>query len=85
MQIREVWPHDGNSVQFYCLVNGRYDLISTSFELPGLEVARIDRFFDQRLRTGETTYPPSESISGSQDRCVGPSGLWSSSSTKAGA
>ena len=55
MQVREVLRHDGTSVQFYRLVNGQYDLIPSSFELPGLEASLINRFLDQRLQAGETT------------------------------
>jgi Uma2 family endonuclease len=56
MQVREVWRHDGNSVQFHRLVNGRYERIQESLELPGLESTLINRFLDQRLQTGETTW-----------------------------
>jgi len=56
MQVREVWRHDGTSVQFYRLSNGRYELIPESVELPGLSSDRINRFLDQRLQVGETTW-----------------------------
>lgn len=56
MQIREVWRHDGTSVQFYRWVEGRYESIPTSIELPGLDSALINRFLDQRLQAGETTF-----------------------------
>jgi Uma2 family endonuclease len=56
MQVREVWRHDGIAVQFYRLVNGNYDLIPTSVELPGLDAAIINRFLEQRLLVGETTF-----------------------------
>ena len=56
MQVREVWRHDGTAVQFYRLVNGNYDLIPTSIELPGLDAAVINRFLEQRLQVGETTF-----------------------------
>jgi Uma2 family endonuclease len=56
MQVREVWRHDGIAVQFYRLVNGNYDLIPTSIELPGLDAALINRFLEQRLQVGETTF-----------------------------
>ena len=56
MQVREVWRHDGTTVQFYRWVNGHYDLIPTSVELPGLDAALINRFLDQRLQAGETTF-----------------------------
>jgi Uma2 family endonuclease len=55
MQVREVWRHDGNSVQFYRWVNARYESIPESFELPGLKATLINRFLDQRLQAGETT------------------------------
>ncbi|MFN7892168.1 MAG: Uma2 family endonuclease [Pirellula sp.] len=56
MQVREVWRHDGTSVQFYRWLNGRYNLIPTSVELPGLDAALINRFLEQRLEAGETTF-----------------------------
>lgn len=56
MQVREVWRHDGASVQFYRLRDGRYETISTSLELPGLDVALVNRFLDERLQVGETTF-----------------------------
>lgn len=56
MQVREVWWHDGTSVQFYRWVNGRYERIQESLELPGLELTLVNRFLDQRLQTGETTW-----------------------------
>jgi Uma2 family endonuclease len=56
MQVREVWRHDGTTVQFYRLLNGNYDLIPTSVELPGLDSALINRFLEQRLQVGETTF-----------------------------
>lgn len=43
MQVREVWRHDGTSVQFYRLSNGRYDSIAESTELPGLSSDLINR------------------------------------------
>lgn len=47
---------DGKSVQFHRLVNGQYEWIPTSFELPGLDASLINRFLDQRLQAGETTF-----------------------------
>lgn len=55
MQVPEVWRHDGTAVQFYRWVDGHYDLIPASLELPGLEAALINRFLEQRLQAGETT------------------------------
>jgi len=56
MQVREVWRHDGTSAQFYRLSNGRYDCIAESTELPGLSSDLINRYLDQRLQAGETTW-----------------------------
>ena len=56
MQVREVWRHDGTSVQFYRLSGNRYEFIPESAELPGLSSDRINRFLDQRLQVGETTW-----------------------------
>jgi Uma2 family endonuclease len=55
MQVREVWRHDGDTLQFYRLTDGQYEPIPSSFELPGLEASLIDRFLGQRLQSGETT------------------------------
>jgi Uma2 family endonuclease len=55
MQVPEVWRHDGTSVQLYRWVNGCYEPIQTSIELPGLDPALINRFLEQRLQAGETT------------------------------
>lgn len=56
MQVREVWRHDGTSVQFYRLSNDRYDCIAESTELLGLSSDLINRYLDQRLQAGETTW-----------------------------
>jgi Uma2 family endonuclease len=56
MRVREVWRHDGTSVRFYRLSNGRYEFILESKELPGLSSDLIHRFLDQRLQAGETTW-----------------------------
>lgn len=55
MQVREVWRHDGDTLQFYRLTDGQYEPIPPSVELPGLEASLIDRFLGQRLQSGETT------------------------------
>lgn len=55
MQVREVWRHDGKSVEFYRWVDGRYAPVPTSMELPGLDSALVNRFLEQRLQAGETT------------------------------
>ena len=56
MEVREVWRHDGASVRFYRLANGKYELISTSSELPGLQASLINQFLERRLEFGETTF-----------------------------
>jgi Uma2 family endonuclease len=56
MRVREVWRHDGTSVEFYRFSNGRYDHVPESLELPGLDSALVNRFLDQRLSSGETTW-----------------------------
>ncbi|MDP1563826.1 MAG: Uma2 family endonuclease [Pirellulaceae bacterium] len=56
MHVHEVWRHDGTSVQFYRWVDGSYEPIQTSIELPGLDAALINRFLEQRLEAGETTF-----------------------------
>lgn len=55
MQVREVWRHDGDTLQFYRWTNGQYEPIPSSVELPGLKASLIDRFLGQRLQSGETT------------------------------
>jgi Uma2 family endonuclease len=56
MQVREVWRHDGTSLQFYRLVGNRYQATSGSVELPGLDSAIVNRFLAQGLLKGETTW-----------------------------
>ncbi len=56
MRVREVWRHDGTSVEFYRFSNGRYDHVLESLELPGLDSALVKSFIDQRLSSGETTW-----------------------------
>jgi Uma2 family endonuclease len=56
MQVREVWRHVGRSVQFYRLSSSRYECIAESTELPGLSSDLINRYLDQRLQAGETTW-----------------------------
>jgi Uma2 family endonuclease len=56
MQVREVWRHDGISVQFYRLSGGRYEFVPESGELPGLSSDLINRYLGQRLQVGETTW-----------------------------
>jgi Uma2 family endonuclease len=56
MQVREVWRHDGTSLQFYRLVGNRYQATSASVELPGLDSAIVNRFLAQGLLKGETTW-----------------------------
>jgi hypothetical protein len=53
---REAWRRDGTSVQFYRLSNGRYEFIPESVELPGLSSDLINRFLDQGVQAGETTW-----------------------------
>jgi Uma2 family endonuclease len=55
MQVREVWRHDGDTLQIYRWTNGQYEPIPSSVELAGLEASLIDRFLGQRLQSGETT------------------------------
>ena len=55
MQVREVWRHDGDTLQVYRWTDGQYEPIASSVELPGLEASLMDRFLGQRLQSGETT------------------------------
>ncbi len=54
MRIPEVWRHNGASLQMFRWVDGAYLSIESSKELPGLQVALMNRVLTDRLTTGET-------------------------------
>lgn len=54
MGVLEVWRHDGHRLQMTELVDGVYQPIPSSLQLPGLTAAQVDEVLSQRNTTGET-------------------------------
>lgn len=54
MNVLEVWRHDGESLQMYRLLDGAYQRIESSLQLPGLTAQRINETLAQRGSIGET-------------------------------
>ena len=54
MHVLEVWRHDGESLQMYRLLDGAYQGIESSLQLPGLTAQRINETLAQRDSIGET-------------------------------
>lgn len=54
MQIPEVWRHDGQKLEMFRLINGDYQAIVSSRELPGLAIDCIETFLNRRFEVGET-------------------------------
>lgn len=54
MHVLEVWRHDGESLQMYRLLDGAYQAIESSLQLPGLTAQRINETLAQRDKIGET-------------------------------
>lgn len=54
MRVLEVWRHDGESLQMYRLLDGAYQGIESSLQLPGLTAQRINETLAQRDKIGET-------------------------------
>lgn len=54
MHVLEVWRHDGESLQMYRLLDGAYQGIESSLQLPGLTAQRINETLAQRDKIGET-------------------------------
>jgi Uma2 family endonuclease len=54
MQVLEVWRHDGETLQMFQLVEGCYQQIESSLQLPGLTAHRINEALQLRDSIGET-------------------------------
>ena len=54
MKVLEVWRHDGNSLVMLRLVDGSYQSIDCSNELPGLTACQVNRFLLLRETISET-------------------------------
>ncbi len=54
MGVLEVWRHDGHRLQIAELVDGVYQPVPSSLQLPGLTAAQVDEVLSQRNTTGET-------------------------------
>ncbi len=54
MQVTEVWRHDGELLQMYQLMEGNYQLIESSLQLPGLTSQKINETLAKRDTIGET-------------------------------
>lgn len=54
MGVPEVWRHDGERLQMYCLQEGEYRQIDASQSMPGLTVAMVDSVLEERFEFGET-------------------------------
>lgn len=54
IQVPEVWRHDGESLQMFQLLQGSYQRIESSLQLPGLTTQRINETLVLRDAVGET-------------------------------
>ncbi len=54
MGVPEVWRHDGERLQMFCLEEGEYRQIDASPSIPGLTVAMVDSVLEKRFEFGET-------------------------------
>lgn len=54
MGIPEVWRHNGKELEMLRLVDGKYQAIQSSVELPGLRQELIETALASRSKTGET-------------------------------
>jgi Uma2 family endonuclease len=55
MHVPEVWRHDGEQLGMFRLIDGVYQTIASSRELPGLETDMIVTFLNRRFEVGETS------------------------------
>jgi len=55
MQIPEVWRHDGQQLEMFRLIDGAYQTIASSQELPGLATEKIMSFLNRRFEVGESS------------------------------
>lgn len=54
MHVREVWRCDGQGLQMYQWVDGAYELMESSLQLPGLTSQQINQTLARRDTVGET-------------------------------
>jgi Uma2 family endonuclease len=54
MQVPEIWRHDGETLQMFQLVEGSYQRMESSLQLPGLTSQRINGILALRDSVGET-------------------------------
>jgi hypothetical protein len=54
MQVPEIWRHDGETLQMFQLVEGSYQRMESSSQLPGLTSQRINGILALRDSVGET-------------------------------
>lgn len=54
MHVTEVWRHDGELLQMYLWLDGTYQLIDSSLQLPGLTSQKINETLAKRDTIGET-------------------------------
>lgn len=54
MQVPEVWRHNGERLEMFRLVDGHYQSIDSSVQLPGLAVELINQTLAKRGTIGET-------------------------------
>jgi len=54
MGVPEVWRHDGERLQMFCLQEGEYRQIDASPSIPGLTVAMVESVLEKRFEFGET-------------------------------
>jgi len=54
MGVPEVWRHNGKHLDMFRLIEGKYESIDSSRELPWLSPSMIDAVIGKRLQVGET-------------------------------
>ncbi len=54
MQVPEVWRHDGRQLCMYRWVDGTYELMQSSLQLPGLDSRSVNEALELRGSIGET-------------------------------
>lgn len=55
MQIPEVWRHNGVQLEMFRRVDGAYQPIAASQELPGLSAETVLQFLSLRFEIGESS------------------------------
>lgn len=54
MGVPEVWRHNGERLEMFQLVDGEYEPIEQSKEVPGLSIKMVSQVLDRRFDLGET-------------------------------